>query len=83
MPDKPRVFVATAYRLSNRENHSYVIGAFSTLEKAKIAAREHSTDRGFKYGYGIDECPIDEEVEDQEENIVDGHDGKAWRADAP
>ena len=83
MPESPKLFVATAYRLSSRENHSYVIGVFSTLEKAKIAARALSLETGYKYGYGIDECPLDEEVEDADENIVDAQDTKAWNADAP
>ena len=83
MPKKPTFYVATAYRLSSRENHSYVIGVFSTLEAAKIAARALSTETGYKYGYGIDECPLDEEIEDQDENIIDAQDTKAWKADAP
>jgi hypothetical protein len=83
MSGQAKFYVATAYRLSSRQNHSYVIGVFSTLKQAKIAARRVSTETGYKYGYGIDECPLDEEIGDEPENIVDAQSAKAWDADAP
>ena len=77
-----KVFVATVYRSAEVANHSYVIGAFSTKEKAKIAARKECYDRGFKFGYAIDECIIDEELPDLPINIINPH-GKEWEKDEP
>ena len=73
--EKLMYYVATAYRGAKRARHSYVIGVYSTFEKAEAAAEQHIHDRGFKYGYGIDACPLDEELEDDDENIVNPHGG--------
>ena len=77
------IYIATAYRLGSRENHSYVIGAYSSLYKAKIAAREELSSRGNKYGYGIDVCNLDSEVKCDEENIIGPFSQSEWDADDP
>ena len=76
------VYVATVYRSAEVANHSYVIGAFSTMKKAKIAARKECYERGFKFGYAIDECNIDEELPDKEIKIISPH-GDGWEKDKP
>ena len=82
MNDENKVYVATVYRNAKIDGESYVIGAFSSLEKAKIAARKECYERGFKYGYAIDECDIDEELPDTPINIISPH-GKEWEKDEP
>lgn len=55
------LFVATAYRWGERENHSYVVGVFSTKERAEYAADVEYTWRGCgKYECKIDEVSLDE-----------------------
>lgn len=56
-----KVYVVTMYRWANVENHSYVLGVYSTLEKARIAGEEEKDYRGGnKYYPRCLECPIDE-----------------------
>lgn len=47
------VYVVTAYRWGNRENHSYIVGAFTDLDKANEIADDEEDHRGGKY-----ECEI-------------------------
>ena len=53
------VYVVTAYRWGDRENHSYNVGVFSTLDSAKLAADKHAMYRGGKYACVVEECPLD------------------------
>lgn len=46
-------YVATMYRWGNDENHSYVLGVFSSLENAKKAMKKEANQRGGKYEGGI------------------------------
>jgi hypothetical protein len=48
-----RIFVCTAYRWGDKENHSYVVGAFDNLEIAIEAAIAERSWRGGKY-----ECEV-------------------------
>jgi hypothetical protein len=43
------VFIVTAYRWGDRENHSYVVGAFSTKDEAILWAKKEEEWRGGKY----------------------------------
>ena len=54
-----KVYVVMMYRWGNRENHSYVVGVFSTEEKAIEAAQEEDNNRARKYDPEILEVTID------------------------
>jgi len=41
-----KVYVVTMYRWGDRENHSYVLGVYSTEKKAKIAGEAERVERG-------------------------------------
>ena len=43
---KKRIYIVTVYRWSSNENHSYVIGAFSSFEKAEKAGDDERIQRG-------------------------------------
>lgn len=43
------VYVVTMYRFGDREKHSYVLGVYSTEEKANKAGMEEELHRGGKY----------------------------------
>lgn len=54
------VYVVTAYRFGDRENHSYVVGVFSTHALAMEASEIEQTWRGGnKYFCEVDEITID------------------------
>jgi|GEM_PF-1887312 len=80
-----KIYVVTMYRMGERTNSSYVLGTFSSLNRAKEAARTESTERGFKYGYGIAQCELDvvDDEDDELDVIINPHDRAAWEADAP
>ncbi len=54
------VFVITAYRWGNRDNHSYVVGVFSSMKLAKARAYDEEKDRGGKYKCHIVRTQIDQ-----------------------
>lgn len=54
-----RIYVVTMYRWGNPENHSYVIGAYSTLALAVEAGKEEEQYRGNKYEATIAERALD------------------------
>lgn len=51
------IYIVTAYRWGQRDNHSYVVGAWDSLRRAKAAARAEFHDRGGKYG--VEVCKAD------------------------
>lgn len=53
------MYLITMYRWGSWEDHSYVLGAYSTLELALAAAIEERLYRGGKYEYEILEMEID------------------------
>jgi hypothetical protein len=53
------IYTITAYRWGETDNHSYVVGVFSTLEKATICADAHTEYRGGKYACVVDELRLD------------------------
>lgn len=56
-----KVYVVTMYRFADRDSHSYVIGVYSTLAKAKRSAkRERMYRGGNKYFEEIVEMQLDD-----------------------
>lgn len=53
------LFVVEMLRWGDRENHSYVIGVFSTREKAEQAGEAEKTWRAGKYEYTIGVFELD------------------------
>lgn len=50
------IYVVTAYRWGQRDNHSYVVSAETSLERAKTVAQYEFEYRGGKYGIEICEA---------------------------
>ena len=55
-----QVYVVTMYRWGDRDNHSYVVGAYTTEEKATEAGLQEEQCRGGKYAHEIVSCRIDQ-----------------------
>jgi hypothetical protein len=49
MASKGKLYIVTMYRWGNRENHSYVIGAFTKKQKALDEGEREAQYRGGKY----------------------------------
>lgn len=56
-------YIVEALRWGERENHSYILGLYSDLERAKRAADEHTEYRGGKYQCVVFGCGMDEQVD--------------------
>ena len=56
------LYVVEALRWGDREQHSYVVGVYDTLEAAKNAADEHAQYRGGKYVCVVVQCPLNGQV---------------------
>jgi hypothetical protein len=56
---KSSFFVVEALRWGDRENHSYVIGVFTTREQAELAGEVEVSWRANKYEYHISEFMLD------------------------
>ena len=56
------LYVVEALRWGDREQHSYVVGVYDTLEAAKNAADEHAQYRGGKYVCVVVRCPLNGQV---------------------
>lgn len=54
------VFVVEVLRWGDREQHSYVIGVFSSENLAVDAGKKERESRGGKYEYAISEHEVDE-----------------------
>ena len=54
-----KVYIVTMYRNGDREKHSYVLGAFSTYENAKIMGETEEVYRGDKYKWMYELAEID------------------------
>ena len=48
------VYIVTAYRRGERENHSYVVGCFLQGKQAKECADSHTEYRGGKYACAVE-----------------------------
>ncbi len=57
--EKEKLYIVTMYRWGSRENHSYVIGVFSSEQKAGDAGDAEHKYRGGKYDPEIIEVEID------------------------
>ena len=53
------LFVVEMLRWGDRENHSYVIGVFSTHNRAVLAGETEKSWRAGKYEYEINEYQLD------------------------
>ena len=56
-------YIVEALRWGERENHSYILGLYSDLERAKRAADEHTEYRGGKYKCMVHQCGMDEQMD--------------------
>ena len=56
-------YIVEALRWGERENHSYILGLYSDLERAKQAADEHTEYRGGKYQCVVLGCGMDEQLD--------------------
>lgn len=63
MTDKKMFYIVEALRWGDRESHSYIVGLYSELDRAKAAADAHSEYRGGKYSCQVFQCAVDEEVD--------------------
>lgn len=50
-----KIYVLTAYRNGNCEEHSYTVGAHTDFNEAKETAEEHCDYRGGKYSVVVEE----------------------------
>jgi hypothetical protein len=57
-----KIYTVEALRWGDREKHSYVVGVFSDIEKAKAAAAEEEGARAGKYGCVILDYVLDRYV---------------------
>lgn len=56
------MFIVEMLRFGDRENHSYVLGVYSTKEGAKFAADKEEEYRGGKYFADINKYELDAPV---------------------
>lgn len=54
----PKIYVVKMNRWGNQENHSYVLGVYTDIQKALNAANYEETERGGKYKAEINEMAI-------------------------
>ena len=59
MTAKAIVYVVHAYRAGDRTDHSYTVGAYTTIDRACAAADREHTDRGCKYICEVLRCELD------------------------
>lgn len=56
---KRRMYVVTMYRYGDRENHSYVLGVYTSIARAVVAAANEESHRGGnKYFSEVLEFPV-------------------------
>lgn len=69
---RDKLYVITAYRWGNMSEHSYLLGVFTDLDKAKKVADSHCKYRGGKYACVVEECELnyfDNDDDDYTEEI--------------
>lgn len=64
------MYCVWAYRYGDTQAYNYPVGAFSSLEKAQKAARNHAAYRGGKYSHRIFLLPIDLSFDAEEAIII-------------
>lgn len=50
------IYIVTAYRWGDRDEHSYNVGVFNSKYKAMQAADNHCYYRGGKYACAVEKC---------------------------
>lgn len=68
------VFIVTAWRWGNPEDHHYSLGAFTDFDKAKEVANSHKAFRGGKYECVVEECQMDHFDNDDEDYTKEVYD---------
>lgn len=58
MIHSPKIYVVKMNRWANQENHSYVLGVYTDIQKALDAANYEESERGGKYKAEINEMAI-------------------------
>ena len=56
-------YIVEALVWGDRENHSYVVGLYDSLDAAKKCADDHSGYRGGKYTCQVLQCEMNSEVD--------------------
>ena len=74
-----QIYIVTAYRWNQRDNHSYLIGCSKNLTRAKNMADSHLEYRGGKYSCHVEKMELnkfDNDVDEYSESIYIalGHD---------
>lgn len=69
---KPAVFVTTMHRYGNRENHSYVLGVWSSEALAKLHGETEQAWRGDKYTAEVTRWTVDASEHDDLSEKVEG-----------
>lgn len=75
MADITGVYIVTAYRFGDRNNHSYNLGVFSSMSKAVQCADDHFMYRGGKY-----ECIVEAAIVDRFNNEDDEYTEEVYRS---
>jgi len=61
---KKQIYLVEALRYNDRNNHNYIVGIYSSLQKAKKAKTIEELNRGGKYTCVISKISLDEVPED-------------------
>lgn len=67
---KEFAYVVTAYRWGNQNDHSYLVGVYSTPEKAIEVADSHTIYRGGKYACWVEKAIVDLYDEEQSDSLM-------------
>ncbi len=67
---KAEIYVVSAYRFGNRNNHSYVLGVYKKKAQAIKRADAHNLYRGGKYVCEVECFEVDNHNEDFEAKII-------------
>ena len=62
MTESKMFYIVEALRWGDRESHSYIVGLYSDLTRAKSAADDHTVYRGGKYSCQVFQCGMDENL---------------------
>jgi hypothetical protein len=73
------IYVVTAYRWGDRNNHSYVLGAFNKITKAVKCADSHAQYRGGKYACVVDEVVLNSFNDDSDEYSKEVYRAKSYK----
>lgn len=74
------IYIVTAYRWGDREDHSYNIGVFQDKHKAQQVAESHCEYRGGKYACVVDKCVLNHFDNDDDNYTEEIYRSKSIRA---